>query len=253
MTSFLLFTLHAPLASWGEIAVGEWRGSWDRPSRSAVLGLLGAALGLLRGDAGGHDALAEGYGVAVRNDAMGNPMQDYHTMQSVSVTELRRHPAQTRAGVLAIREKQTVLSRREYRDSVLFTVAIWAAATAPRWSLEALADALRRPVFSLYAGRRSNPLGLPLRPAIVEAESLAGSFIQRDPLPPGTPVEFRRLRPRQGWGREVAHDQCTGFSSGLVEPFRRHVRRDSPVDRLGWLFEERVMHVGMLPPAGRTA
>jgi CRISPR system Cascade subunit CasD len=184
VTSFLLFTLHAPLASWGEIAVGEWRGSWDRPSRSAVLGLLGAALGLLRGDAGGHDALAEGYGIAVRNDAMGNPMQDYHTMQSVSVTELRRHPAQTRAGVLAIREKQTVLSRREYRDSVLFTVAIWATATAPRWSLDALADALCRPVFSLYAGRRSNPLGLPLRPALVEAESLAGAFAQRDPLPP---------------------------------------------------------------------
>ena len=30
MTGFLLFTLYAPLASWGEIAVGETRGSWDR-------------------------------------------------------------------------------------------------------------------------------------------------------------------------------------------------------------------------------
>ncbi|MEN9864624.1 MAG: hypothetical protein RL748_214, partial [Pseudomonadota bacterium] len=45
---FLLFQLQAPLASWGGAAVGEFRGSEEYPGQSALLGLLGAALGLTR-------------------------------------------------------------------------------------------------------------------------------------------------------------------------------------------------------------
>ena len=45
MPDFLTFALAAPLAAMGEIAVGERRGSWDRPGRSAVLGLIAAVLG----------------------------------------------------------------------------------------------------------------------------------------------------------------------------------------------------------------
>jgi len=131
---------------------------------------------------------------------------------------------------------------------VVFTVAVWQNGPG-RWPLEAFGDALRRPVFALYAGRRSNPLGLPVSPAVVEASSLAAALARRPPLPDGGLAEFRPLRPREGWGREVAHDPCVGFESGLVEPFRRHIRRDSPVNRLGWLFEERVMLVGMMPAA----
>ena len=47
---FLLFTLYAPMGSFGEIAVGERRMSWARPGRSAVLGLVAAAQGIERGD-----------------------------------------------------------------------------------------------------------------------------------------------------------------------------------------------------------
>ncbi len=246
MTSFLLFTLQAPLASWGEIAVGEWRGSWDRPSRSAIIGILGAALGAARHDAENQRALNDGYGVAVRADALGSPMHDYHTMQTVAKSHLKHYQVVTRADLLAIREKETVLSRREYREGVLHTIAVWCRPGA-RWTLAALVDALRRPVFTLYAGRRANALGLPLQPIVASAVSLADAFNARPPLPENIPTAFRRLRPPNGWGREVAHDECDGFPSGLVEPFRRHVRRDVPTDRTGWLFEERVMRVGMLP------
>jgi len=60
MTAFLLASLYAPMASWGEITVGERRTSWDRPSRSAILGLVAAALGIEREDQDGHDALDGG-------------------------------------------------------------------------------------------------------------------------------------------------------------------------------------------------
>ena len=55
------FTFAAPLASFGAIAVGESRPSWDRPAKSAALGLVAGALGLDRSDADAHRALAEGY------------------------------------------------------------------------------------------------------------------------------------------------------------------------------------------------
>ena len=47
---FLLFTLYAPMGSFGEIAVGERRMSWARPGRSAILGLVAAAQGVDRAD-----------------------------------------------------------------------------------------------------------------------------------------------------------------------------------------------------------
>ncbi len=44
MDNYLVFQLYAPLAAWGGQAVGQERPSDDHPSRSALLGLLAAAL-----------------------------------------------------------------------------------------------------------------------------------------------------------------------------------------------------------------
>ena len=48
MKEYLVFQLYAPLASWGEEASGEIRHSATVPTRSALLGLLAAALGIRR-------------------------------------------------------------------------------------------------------------------------------------------------------------------------------------------------------------
>ena len=58
MARFLTLTFAAPLASFGAIAVGERRPSWDRPGKSAALGLIAGALGLDRSDEDAHRALA---------------------------------------------------------------------------------------------------------------------------------------------------------------------------------------------------
>lgn len=258
MTDFLLFTLYAPLASWGDIAVGESRGSWDRPSRSAVLGLLGAALGIVREDQAAHEQLQAGYGVAVRMDAAGATLSDYHTAQTVGASAVRKARPRTRAELLSCGERETILSRRAYRQDAVATVAIWARAGA-RWTLHELADALRRPAFVLYAGRKANALGMPLAPVVrahaTLAEALAAHAATRG-VADGTPATARamvtgvwsRLRPPSGWGREVSHDAIRpedGFESGL-EPFRRDVRRDVPTHRARWQFAERVVEVGLL-------
>jgi CRISPR system Cascade subunit CasD len=244
VTEFLLCTVYAPLVSWGDIAVGESRGSWDRPSRSAVLGLVAGALGLTRDDQPSHDALDGGYGVAVRVDAAGTSMLDYHTAQSVAAGIVKKRAPRTRAQLLEAGPPETILSRRAYRQDALTTVAVWARAGA-HWPLESLADALRRPVFVPYAGRKSNPFGLPLNPIVVEAESLAGALARRDARPPGLDGWRRGLQPAGGWGLEVAHDPCDGFPSGL-QRVQRVVRRDAAAHRRRWQFAERVVEIGLM-------
>lgn len=245
MTEFLLFTLYAPLASWGDVAVGEERGSWDRPSRSAVLGLLGAALGVLREDAAGHDALDEGYGVAVRRDVPGRPIVDYHTAQTAPEKALRQGRPATRAGLLAAAVPETAVSRRVYREDALATVALWARPGA-RWPLEELAARLRQPTFVLYAGRKANALALPVAPAIVRAPTLRQALEQRADPPV---LAMDRLRPEAFRSIEVSHDPCDGFDAGL-EPARRERRRDAAPRRDRWQFAERTVYVGLLSRPG---
>lgn len=250
MTEFLLFTLYAPLASWGEIAVGEARGSWDRPSRSAVLGLLAAALGVTRDDQEAHDALGAGYGVAVRLDAPGTMLSDYHTAQTIAAAAVKKSRPTTRAELLASGEPETILSRRAYRQDAVATVALWARPEA-RWTLARLAEALRHPAFVLYAGRKATPFGAPLDPALVEAGSLADALATRPAGVRG--LSDGVLRGRRAWGREVSHDPCDGFASGL-ELLRRETRRDVPIHRERWQFAERVVEISLAgPPADPAA
>lgn len=249
MTDFLLFTVYAPLASWGEIAVGEVRGTWDRPSRSALLGMVAAALGITRDDQGAHDALDSGYGVAVRLDAPGAQMVDYHTAQTVPASIVKKLRPTTRAALLAAGDPQTTLSRREYRQDALATVALWARARA-RWSLEEIAAGLRQPAFVLYAGRKANTLGLPLDPTVVAGATLADAFAQIVQGPGALAAEL--LRPAEGWGREVAHDPCDDFAAGL-RPLRRATRRDTAAHRGRWQFAERVVEIGEIAPQHMSA
>jgi CRISPR system Cascade subunit CasD len=238
---FLRFTLYAPLASWGETAIGEIRGSWDRPSRSAVLGLVAAALGIVREDDERHAQLDGSLRFAVRSLAPGLPLVDYHTTQNPKSSLVKKHRPQTRCVALSLGENETALSRRWLRQDALHVIALWTIASS-ELRLADLAAALQRPAFSLYAGRKANVLGLPAAPHIVQAESLADVLTVVPPLP----SEFEALRPRGGWGRDVAHDQCEGFDAGL-EGVSVQVRRDSASVRSRWQFRDRTVLYARIP------
>jgi CRISPR system Cascade subunit CasD len=186
MPAFLTFTLAAPLASFGPIAVGERRASLERPSKSAVLGLVAGALGVERGDDEAHAALAREhfYGVRTENMKVRSPrrlMTDYHTAQTPPQSRNRRFT--TRREELADKQKLgTILSYREYRGDCSFSVALWPRVSALHFTLERLAEALRKPVFVPYAGRKSCPLMLPMQPLIIEADHVREAFEQRDAI-----------------------------------------------------------------------
>jgi CRISPR system Cascade subunit CasD len=177
MADILTFALVAPLASFGSIAVGERRAGWDRPGRSAVFGLIGACLGVERDDDDGQAALAAHYGLALLCHAPGRLLADYHTAQVPSAKGKRRFA--TRAQELAAPDLNTILSRRDYRVGAWHLGALWPRAANPRWTLAALAEAMRTPGFVTYLGRKSCPLGLPLAPAVGEAENAVAALLAR--------------------------------------------------------------------------
>ena len=161
----LLFRLYGPMASWGEIAVGETRHTAAYPGKSALLGLLGAALGIRRNEDAVHGRMASGYLFAVKMISSGHLLRDYHTTQVPD--SAGKFSYGTRKDELYIGRSRlgTILSSREYRSDALCLVAVRARENAP-FSLHALAQALSAPKFHLYLGRKSCPLAAPLNPTV---------------------------------------------------------------------------------------
>ena len=233
---FLLFTLYAPMGSFGEVAVGERRMSWARPGRSAVLGLIAAAQGIERADEAAHQQLEAGLHYAVRTDAPGRPFMDYHTAQTPKARRGRTFA--TRREELESDALSTVLSAREWRADACSTVALWPR-SGRATDLDHIAECLRHPRYVLYLGRKSAPLGLPLDPAIIEAETFMDAF---DLRPPND--EVRRVLQHAGVDG-ISHDAiaCDHDAPGAPDQGRIERRRDAVASRARWQFAERLERV----------
>lgn len=183
MGDYLLFTLRAPLQSWGtHAAVGEMRPSADHPGRAAVAGLLAAALGIRRENPDALLKLHQALRLAVRRDRFGGRLTDYHTAQTPPQTgkrvfRTRRDElvAQLGRGVAP----NTVLSRREYLMDAAFTACVWLDGAAGH-SLDEMRDALKRPRLALYLGRKSCPPGFPLLPWRARADNVPTALREYD-------------------------------------------------------------------------
>ena len=176
MREYLTFRLYGPMASWGDIAVGEYRPSFAHPSKSAVLGILAAAVGLRREEEDKQRQFAVSYGFAVQVHSAGTLLRDYHTIQ---VPPKRRNVWHaTRRSELSSPDINTILSSRDYRCDAFYTVAIWSAYNEnPPHSLAELVESLNRPVFTPYLGRKACPLALPVQARTINAENLKQAFL----------------------------------------------------------------------------
>ncbi|MCG6116931.1 MAG: type I-E CRISPR-associated protein Cas5/CasD [Aquimonas sp.] len=241
----LMFRPYAPLASWGDIAVGEDRPSHEYPGRSAVLGLVAAALGIRRDEQARLDALSASLGLAVGVYSTGRLLRDYHTSQVPSAKDMKKRPHRTRADELALprSELNTILSRRDYRQDALCTVLLWRRVADTEFSLAAIRDALLKPQFVLYLGRKSCPLAVPLQPQLVEADSLIAAFTAAE-FPP-----IEGLRDADQLQR-IAFDSDAALPLGDVEATRFSVtRRDEPRSRARWQFSDRTEQVALFGAA----
>jgi CRISPR system Cascade subunit CasD len=230
---WLLFELAAPLASFGGVAPGTIRDTDLVPSRSAVLGLLAAAMGIERADADRQKQLSGDLLIAARVSEESLLLRDYHTAQAPVQSALKGRPCRSRRDELAVPKKDlnTVVSERYYYTTYAATIGV---VSRDGDRLEVLEQGLRQPVFALYAGRKSCPLAWPLDPHRLEADSWAQALEIYDRNTSEKLGEFhqfgirRWLRPNSG---RYVHRVDDGLRSGELPGLGRQVvRRDEPLD-----------------------
>jgi CRISPR system Cascade subunit CasD len=225
------------MASWGDIAVGEIRPSFSHPSKSAVLGLIAAALGIRRDEEAKHQSLSSSFDFGVRIETPGIPIRDYHSVQvPPSGTGRNKRTYATRKDELDVPKEDlaTILSSRDYYCDALYTVGLWAVTSNPPCPLSEIAAALSKPTFTLYLGRKSCPMALPLEPRMVEAASLREAF-QQCRFSDGTFLKYLELS-------NSVHVYWEGGEDAGYQAVHLIQRRDLPISRRRWQFTTRTEH-----------
>ncbi|MFD3189013.1 type I-E CRISPR-associated protein Cas5/CasD [Sedimentitalea sp. HM32M-2] len=228
MRPYLIFTLTAALGSMGELAGHERRGTLLWPGRSAILGLLGAACGIRRG---GDFSRLDRLSLAVAIFDEGQALRDYHTYQTIPSAAVKAPNSRPEALIAAGLRSNTAITLRDYRCTPLYGIALWSDDDAP---LEPLRDALRRPAFTLYLGRKACPLAAPPGAQVIEAHT------------PQDALQHLNLPAWRKYARahRLVRDAATG-----------EVVHDLPLDRLKWHFAPRsvaIDRVDIAPSEGAS-
>lgn len=167
----LLLRLAAPLQAWGADSKFETRKTAREPTKSGVIGLLAAALGLRRDETEPLARLARlHFGVRVERE--GQLLVDYHTANREEDRKKGKAP---------------YVTYRHYLEDAVFLVGLESEDTA---LLQELAEALTHPVFPLYLGRRACPPTLPLCLGLRE-QGLVEALQAEPALCPGGPKPTR--------------------------------------------------------------
>ena len=186
----LLLKMSGPLQSWGTQSRFRRRDAGHEPSKSGVIGMVAAALGRSRNEP--VDDLVS-LRFAVRTDASGTLIRDYQTAKNW---------AKNPKGAVS-------LSTRMYLSDAVFVVAV----EGDREDLKNIESALKKPVYPLYLGRRSCPVGYDLVLGIREESA------------------EEALR-NEEW--HVPEHRCLEFS----DPVRLRILRDATPDEQGDLVQD---------------
>ena len=166
----LLLRLAAPLQSWGADSKFETRKTSREPTKSGVIGLLAAALGVRRDDGQTIQQL-NALRFAVRVDQEGRLLMDYHTANNPTPEEVKK------ARQKGKKVTAPYVTKRYYLSDAVFVVGL---ESEDAQLLQRLENALHRPAYPLFLGRRSCPPTLPLCLGIRFEELL--KTLEQEPL-----------------------------------------------------------------------
>lgn len=169
MKDYLILNLQGPLQAWGRETFEGLRPSELYPGRSALLGLLGACLGVERSDQAAQHRLASSVNFAVRVDQQGQKITDYHTVKNARVE------------YSGLKSHDTIQTWREYWQDAKYTVVVWLSENAVM-ELAELESALNKPSYTPVLGRRSCPLARPLYETQVTAKSALDALSLVEPI-----------------------------------------------------------------------
>ena len=227
MAEWLVILLRGPFASFAESPGNTTRKTGDMPSRSALIGLAAAALGIDREDDPGQEELATGVVTASALLAPGTILTDFHTFQSLHEAA---KGAAMRADALARKDYlQTAITRRDYRTDAVWQAAYRLSEQPGSLSLVKLGEAFRHPVFALCIGRRSCPPSHPLNPRLYQATDVRDAFAAH-----AAETEYITGSLPRSFSLEIRADAAG------ANAVSQHVRRDDPRDRsIRWTFADR--------------
>jgi CRISPR system Cascade subunit CasD len=185
---YLVFRLSGDFASWGDIALGELRPSASHPSRSALLGILGACLGIQKEDWDRKEALAKSLAFAIRVDEVQDRIYDYQTTQVCvgvntesafdtrvkGVKNIHSMPLSIHNKVPPGKTAEALLSQREYCVCAHYTIAV--LVKDENVSLDEIVQAQSFPMWNPVLGRFCCLCSSHLDPQVIEADTVMQAF-----------------------------------------------------------------------------
>lgn len=162
----MLLTLKGPMQSWGTSSRFNKRRTPSEPSKSGIVGLLAAAQGRRRVDP--IEDLVD-LKIAVRIDQPGTRERDFHTTHSLVENGAKETIVYTRSDLDKLSDAEKKKIKYTLTDRYFLADAVFVVGLSGETSLiEALNDALVKPKFPLYLGRRAFPPMTPIRPKLSE-------------------------------------------------------------------------------------
>lgn len=134
----LLLRLAGPMQSWGTTSRFDQRDTGKEPSKSGVIGLLAAALGIDRENWVDLEPLTR-LAMGVRHDRAGVPKRDYQTAQNIISADGKK-------------VHETAVTTRDYLADATFLAGL---ESPDHGLLERVHAALQNPVWPLALGRKS--------------------------------------------------------------------------------------------------
>jgi len=192
----LLLQLEGPMQSWGYRSRFDYRDTALEPTRSGVVGLICASMGIARGE---PISRFDNIRMGVRVDREGRTEHDYHTALDV----IKADGSGT----------DTVVSHRDYLADASFSVGL---ESIDRVLLEDIAIALLSPRWILFLGRKAFPLSVP---PIIDPENPVKPGSLEEHLLSGKPN--KRVVLEAPNGERTQHDWPLCFSERRFKP--RHV------------------------------
>lgn len=149
----ILLKFSGPLQAWGTDSHFNTRYTDDHPSKSGLIGMIAAGLGYRRYDDGILEQLNK-LGFAVRADQPGQILRDYHTVRKNAPNG---------------KFERTYVTNRYYLQDAVLLVAL---SSDDDKLIEAVIDAVKRPYFQLFLGRRALSPTADLFQGVVDGDAI---------------------------------------------------------------------------------
>lgn len=214
MREILILRLHGVMQAWGGHTFEDYRPSLLFPTRSGLVGIIGACLGIDRGDQKALQALTSSFLYCARLDESPYAVRkiiDFHTVLDARKVDGKRNP-------------NPVVSRREYLCDARFTIALQTL-DGSSYTLEQISSALREPVYTPFLGRRSCPPARPLLECILEAEDLHSALAE---IPPARGILYSELDVG-GKSKMIVRDVPAGRRLFATRPVYLYVQEEEDV------------------------